>query len=81
MYLVNKHENNSDVTSPSPGEQGQSVGVLEEAVTESPVHGHRRRDGQSEHIESCKYIHILELRWFVHCVHDFPVVVTQARIH
>jgi len=69
---VNKHEDHCNITSPSSGEQGECIGVLEEAVTESPVHGHSRGYGQREHIECCKDIHKLELHRLVHGVHYFP---------
>lgn len=53
MDLVNEHEDNGGITETVLGEEGECIGMVEKLVSEGPVHGGGRRQGEGEDVYSC----------------------------
>jgi len=69
---MNEHEDNSSITEGSLWEKRESIGVIKEFITKSPVDSSSRWKCESEDIECGQQINVLEFLGFPHGMHYFP---------
>lgn len=77
-YLMDEHEEDGDISSRRFGQQLKCICVVQQRISEGPVDGHGRRDGQREDVECGKQVDILELHGSIHGVHDLPAKAYQT---